>query len=338
MPPELDIDRAVDGIVDDLFPKQELDEEIEDTEKKEEHEEVVEEVVEDPKPRIEEPDLKGKIELKPGDKDYVAPEVVTAPTSWSKELHPEYAKLAKPVRDYIAKREEDYTKGITQYKQSADYGNAVHAIVQPYTAHITARGSNVGDTLKFLLNADYLLAQGTPEAKTDFIRQVMTNAGVTAEMLGAEPVKKDPAVAALEKQIGELRGTLTATQQAQLNEQNSKISKAVDTFAADPKNLYFAELSDDIVKLINAGYTLEESYEKAMWANPLTRAKEQARVTKDTNEARTKAAREAAEKARKAARSNVKETPSSRSAPTGLLGSMDDTIRSTLRTINERTS
>lgn len=328
---ELDIDKTVDGIIDDILPQPENEDVLSP---KDEDEQLSQEQ------ETKEPELESKQNEKPalkeGDEGYVPPEMVEAPKSWSKEISPEFAKLAKPVQEYIRKREEDYTSGISQYKQAADYGNAVHSIVQPYMAHIAARGTDIPSALKYLLNADYLLANGTQENKVAFLRQVMQGAGITAEMFSQAPAAKDPTVESLERQVGEMRGNLTQFQQVQYNERATQISKAVDTFAADPKHLYFAELSADIVKLINVGYTLEESYEKALWANPLTRAKEQARLDKEKSAATKEAARMAAEKAKRVVRSNVRETPSSRSAPTGLLGSIDDTLRSTLRTINER--
>lgn len=325
--PKMDIDATVDGIVEDILPQAEEPE----LEVKDPSEEVKDDAT------LPDPDAPPVAdENKVADPTAPTIEPVEAPKSWAKEIAPEFTKLAKPVQDYIKKREEDFTNGISQYKQAADYGNAVHAVIQPYMAHLNSKGADVGNTLKFLLNADYLLATGTPERKSAFIRQVMKDSGITTEMLGAEPAQKSADVEALERQIAEMGGTLNQFQSAQLNERKQVIDKSVDTFAADPKNIYFKELSDDIVKLIGVGYTLEDAYEKAKWANPLTRAKELARTSKEEKEASTKAAREAAEKAKRASRSNVKDTPSSRSAPTGLLGSMDDTLRSTLRTINDR--
>lgn len=328
---KMDIDATVDGIVEDILPQPDpVDPPEPDLEVKDPGEEVVE---------VKEPivDTEQKtVELKEGDEGYVAPQIVEAPKSWSKEIAPEFTKLAKPVQEYIKKREEDFTNGISQYKQAADYGNAVHAVIQPYMAHLNSTGADVTTTLKYLLNADYVLTSGPADQKVRLLQEVMKNSGVTREMLGAEPVQKDPHVLALERQVGEMRGTMSQQQTAAANERRAQIATAVDTFASDPKNVYFAECSDEIVKLINAGYTLQDAYKTAVWANPLTRAKEQARSSKGEKEARDKAAREAADKAKRATRSNVKDTPSSRSAPTGLLGSMDDTLRATLRTINER--
>lgn len=338
MPPKqaLDIESTVDSIVEDILPQpEEVDPPEPDLEVKDPGEEVVE--VKDPDATLSDKAADPAADENKAGENLEA-EVVEAPRSWAKEIAPEFAKLAKPVQEYIRKREEDFTNGISQYKQAADYGTAVHAVIQPYMAHLNSKGADVGNTLKFLLNADYLLATGTPERKSAFIRQVMKDSGITTEMLGAEPPQKSADVQALEQQIREMGGTLNNFQSAQVNERYSQVAKAVDTFAADPKNIYFKELSDDIVKLIGVGYTLEDAYEKAMWANPATRAKEQVRTSKDKEKADKEAATAAALRAKKATRQNVKDTPSSRQAPTGLLGSMDDTLRSTLRNIHERQS
>lgn len=340
---EIDIDKTVEGIVDDILPTPEPEDPPDETiEPRVDEPKVDEPKVDEPKvdePKVDEPKKDDKPLPKEGEEGYVPPvETKEAPKSWSKDMAPEFAKLPPNIQEYVLKREEDYTNGISQYKQAADYARAVHSVIQPYMAHIQARGNTVGDHVKFLLNADYTLIHGTPQVKAKFIRDIMQGAGITTEMLGQEPEQKDPAVLALERQIQDLRGNLTEKETRELEEKRAEVAKAVDAFAADPKNIYFKELSDDIVKLIGAGYTLEDAYGKAVWANPATRAKEQVRLDKEKGLAAKKAAEEAALKAKKAARQNVKETPSSRSAPTGLLGSIDDTLRNTMRSIKERSS
>lgn len=339
---EIDVDATVDDIVDDILPQPEPEPKDPPDETNLEPEQKDPELKDPPedKPALElKPGDEGyvaPVELKPGDEGYVEP--VEAPKSWTKEMAPEFAKLPKPVQEYINKREAQVTEGISQYKTAAQFAQAVHGVVQPYMAHIQSRGNTIDNHLKLLLNADYVLSTGTPAARAEFLQSIMQNAGVTKEMLGETPAAKDPAVVALEKRVQELGGKLTESETAQLEEKRAEVNKAVDSFAANPKNIYFQELSDDIVKLIGAGYTLQDAYEKAVWANPVTRAKEQIRIDKDKEVARKTAAEEAALKAKGLKKSNVRETPSSRSAPTGLLGSIDDTLRSTLRTINERSN
>lgn len=340
MPPkdEMDVEKVVNSIVDDIMPPTEQDslppeDEVDEVDASQE-----EEVKPPEDTEVKDPEVKEPLVLKPGDEGYVEPAVVEAPKSWAKEISAEFTKLPKPVQEYIRKREDDFTNGITQYKQAADYGRAVHSVVQPYMAHLQSRGLDVPTAMKALLNADYTLSRADPDQKAAFFTKLMQDYNVDPAKLGKLPAELDPNTKALTDRLARTEGVVTEFQRAQLEGRRTEVTKAVDKFAADPKNLYFAELSDDIVKFINAGYTLEEAYEKAVWANPVTRAKEQARTTKDAEEARKKAASEAALAAKKAAKANVRETPSNRSAPTALLGSMDDTLRSTMRTIKERTN
>lgn len=338
----LDIDKTVDGIVDDLMPPPSDDPEPDPDPEPEPDPKPTPEgkVTPEPEPKGEpEPKKDAPLELKPGDEGYVAPlEPKVAPKSWSKEMAPEFAKLPPTIQDYVLKREEDYTNGISQYKQAADYGYAVNQVVSPYMAHIQARGVDVPTALKFLLNADYVLTNSTPDKKAEFFTKLLKDYGVDQTKLGLAPAAETPEVRELRERQAKTENFLTEFQQKQLESRRTEVAKAVDTFASNPKNVYFNELSDDIVKFINAGYTLEDAYEKAVWANPVTRAKEQARLDKEKELATKKAADEAALKAKKATKPNVKETPSARTAPTGLLGSMDETIRDTYRKIQERTN
>lgn len=59
-----------------------------------------------------------------------------------------------------------------------------------------------------------------------------------------------------------------------LVEEMARIEKEVEAFAADPAHPFFDELSDDIAAILKTGASLAEAYEKAVWANPVTRAKE----------------------------------------------------------------
>lgn len=58
----------------------------------------------------------------------------------------------------------------------------------------------------------------------------------------------------------------------------AKVSKIVDDFAKDPAHPYFDELADEIAVQIKAGKELQEAYDTAVWANPVTRQKELARI------------------------------------------------------------
>ena len=89
--------------------------------------------------------------------------------------------------------------------------------------------------------------------------------------------------------------------------------------------------------LVKAGLPLQEAYEKAVWANPVTRAKELAKQqTADLAKARENA-RLAALPKKHAASVNVKSRDAGRT-PTEPLGTMQDTMKQTLAEIKARAS
>ena len=68
---------------------------------------------------------------------------------------------------------------------------------------------------------------------------------------------------------------LNAVQETLYNQKLQENMKTVETFFADPKNEFAAELQDDILKQFEQGRasTLQEAYEQAMWLNPGVRQK-----------------------------------------------------------------
>ena len=106
-------------------------------------------------------------------------------------------------------------------------------------------------------------------------------------------------------------------------------------FAADPAHEFFDEVSEQIVPLINSGYSLEDAYQNAIWLNPVTRQKEIDRAAKEAESKALEEAKKEAEKARKAKSANVRGRDTSRT-PTEATGTMEDTLRETFREIQNR--
>ena len=92
-------------------------------------------------------------------------------------------------------------------------------------------------------------------------------------------------------------------------------------FASEHK--LFDEVSNDIVPFINAGLTLEEAYEKAIWSNPITRQQEIDRLEKEKVEKLAGEKQKKIEAAKKAKATNVKSRDTSET-PTGSTGKMYD--------------
>lgn len=256
------------------------------------------------------------------------------PKTWRPEAAAKFATLPPEVQQEVLKREEDIFKGLESYKADASIGKAFKGVVQPYLQVFQSQGIDPMQQVSGLMRAHVALATGTPEQKQQFFQHLAKEYGVD---LDTEAPYVDPQVAGLQKQLSDLQSRLNGREQHEANEARSKLQAEIDSFASDPAHQYFDEVANDMAGLLRSGAAkdLKDAYDKAIWANPITRTKEQARLTAD---AETKAKAEAAEKAkqaRKATGANVKSSAKAASG-TAPLGSIDDTLKAALVAIKSR--
>ena len=263
------------------------------------------------------------------------------PKTWRKEASAHWAALPSEIKAEVLKRESDIFAGLETYKADAGFGKSIKAVVAPYEQILRANNMDPAQTIGGLMNAHYTLATGTPEARVQLFQKLAKDYGIDLGQLSGQPAGEapyiDPAVAALQKELQTVQSQLSATAQQQHQQRRAEVSRQVDVFAADPKNVHWNDVADDITRLISTGVagTLQEAYDKAVWLNPVTRAKE---VTRTAAEATSKAQAEAkakADKAKAAMAANVHTKARNGSAATPL-GSLDDTLEASLASIRSR--
>ncbi|OGT54250.1 MAG: hypothetical protein A3E01_00235 [Gammaproteobacteria bacterium RIFCSPHIGHO2_12_FULL_63_22] len=275
---------------------------------------------------------------KPEDAD--APTVRAAPQSWKKEMHEKFATLPADVQEYIEQREGQMRDGLEKDRGDANLGRTMRDIMTPYRPMLQAQGVDEPRAVQFLLNAHYKLSNGDAAAKAAYFGTLAQQYGVdlsTVQPDGQQQV--DPAIKALQDELNGVKAHLTAGQQAAFNEAKTRVSRDVEAFAADASHTYFDEVSNEIIAFLHQGLDLKDAYDRAVWANPVTRAKETARLQEEAAQAaRTKAEQEVS--AAKAASSNTVRNRDTRRTPTEPKGSMKDmegSLRETLREIKART-
>lgn len=265
------------------------------------------------------------------------PTVRAPPQSWAKDKHEVWAKMPAEAQEYYETREKQMLDGLEQYKEHAGFGKQMREVMAPYKAFLTAQGVDEPKAAQYLLNAHYRLSNSPAVEKQAYFAQLAKSYGI--DLAAYKPAEGTPEVApevrALQEKVSTLESSLTQREQAVLNEARVKVAAEIETFASDPKHQYFDECSDDIVALIQAGNTLEQAYEKAVYANPVTRAKEIARLQADNEKTLREKSKAQTEAARKAASTNVR-SRDTRKAPTEPRGTMEDTMRATLKEIKER--
>ena len=265
-----------------------------------------------------------------------------APKTWTKEALAEWASVPSRVRQEIQKREEDFLRGITKYKEGADLGSRYDSVVEPFRPILAAENIDPVQLFQSFASNHYLLSRGTEEQKLSLAENLITGYGINFQALidrigNRVTAPIDPEIESLKQQIAQLNQAQASQQTAAKQSAEQQVSAAVDAFAADPAHPYFDELSDDIAKLLSSGIAadLQDAYDRAVYANPVTREKVLSSLSeqqKTANEAEKKARMDKTAKLT-SADLEISQSPRNGTVPTG---SIDDTLADTLKAIEAR--
>lgn len=267
------------------------------------------------------------------DPEAASPVTRPPPKSWTRDKHELWAKLPPDAQEYYEVRERQFLDGLEQYKGEASYGKAMKDVLSPYKPILAAQGIDEAQAVQYLMNAHYKLTQGTTEQRMAAYHKL----GADLRLTGEAPTQSEvaPEIRQLQEKLSGIESSLTARQQAEATAARERAAKEVSDFASDKANPYFDEVADDIVAMIQTGHSLKDAYEKAVWANPVTRQKEIARIQTEAAAKLKVAASKEAEAAKRASSANVRGRETRR-APTEPKGTMDETMRETLEKIRNR--
>lgn len=262
-----------------------------------------------------------------------------APKSWAKDVHPVWEKIDPKGQEYIEKREKDFLDGLEQYKGAAQYAAEMHKVLAPYQPLLQAKNVSAPAAIDDMLGAYTRLTQGTVEQRQAALSQIAKNLQIPMPTNGngAEPpLPIDPRLQTIEQRLQEMQDAQTRQQQLALQAAKEKASVEVNAFASDPAHAFFDDCHEDIVKFLQQGDSLPDAYEKAVWANPVTREKSKLAYFQTESEKAAERKRLDALPKQKARGVNVNGKDTQR-PPTDPLGSMDDTLRSTFNALKEKT-
>jgi len=271
-----------------------------------------------------------------------APEVqaVGAPETWTKEAIAEWATVPPRVQQEILKREADMHSGLAQYKEGYESAKRYDSVVEPYRAVLAAENVDPVELFRNFSGNHYMLTMGQPAQKAQLTANLIRAYGVDLNMLAdvlstgpAMPEPVAPEVQELRNELAQIKGRLTAEDTSRKDALFAQTANEVQTFAAD--HPYFDEVADDITLFIKAGDSLQTAYDKAVYANPVTRQKEIDRLTAEARSSVSSLEQTRADKVRKSTAADVSVTPQSRNG-TVPVGSIDDTMQETLAAMKAR--
>lgn len=272
------------------------------------------------------------------------------PSSWSAKAKGEFTKLPDHIQDEVLKREDDFHKGLEQYKQSAQMGDRMNQIIQPYQPYLRSKGATPEQTVASMLQTAYTLENASAQDKPKLLAQVAQKFGVDLSQLNSQQNEQqvDPYVQQLEQRVNQfeqyLQNQASTAQQQSMSEAHSEIDafrNEVDE-SGNIKHLYFDDVRDDMANMIEASeksgkkLSLQDAYDAAVWARPDIRENLLAEQQRQADEKRRQEQARKAEEAKKRGSVNVSTTGTYNNAETSPPGSIEDTLRQKYEEIQSR--
>lgn len=203
------------------------------------------------------------------------------PPGWSVPAKQAYEALPQPVKDAIAKREEEVARGLSKLAEWKD--------VEPFRDLAAQHGTTVGKALEAYTAAERLLATNPVEGFKFLANKFQVDLRQVAQMIygnGAQPGRQQPGpangghqpppavLAPLFQEVQALRAAVNQQQQADTAQKRNRAESDIMSFAADPTNKWFDNVLPQMVSLYQSGQakTLKEAYDTACWTNPEVRA------------------------------------------------------------------
>lgn len=264
--------------------------------------------------------------------------VAAPPPSWSIKSKSEWDKLSQNVRDDIAKRETEVSKGFSEYQglkpfteRARQSGQTLTQALQAYTGiEDLIRRDIRGGMLHIAQNAGLtqhqagqlfsMMAQQLGYAPSNGqmapANQNGSGGSLADQNAGADPIALrqvfDPLLSPLMQRMQQLETNFTQQTEVQKSQRLTSANSVIEQFRQDPKHRYYDNLEQTIGDLLEGGVVkrtgdlaadLASAYEMACRINPeISETLLNERIAK-TAEDKARAAKEAADKARQASRS-----------------------------------
>ena len=252
------------------------------------------------------------------------------PSTWTPQAKAEYLAASPVLKAEIKKREADFQKGIAQYRDLAQHGNAYVEAVRPYLPMIQAEGGDPLRAVASLLNTAYRLRTGSPQERGQLVMALAQQYGADlAPWLAAQQQAAQDGAGTVGMTPAQIQAQIQTTaaqvaqdqfrrmQQAAQQQHDASTTQAtraqLEQFAAavnekgQPKHVYFDNVRAIMASLIEGGVvnTLDEAYAHACRAHPeVAKAMDAERRRADDSQ-RLSDARKKVDDAKRAAGANV---------------------------------
>jgi hypothetical protein len=226
--------------------------------------------------------------------------------SWKPEAAAELEKLPENVQKYIIERQDQFHKGIEQYKEASTFAKTIDKSIAPYKEYMANLNVTPDVAFQNLLKTEHTLRMGSPQDKAEMMLKLAHDYQIDLGQLAGVPY--DPTVHNLKAQLDYTKSQLEASNNFRQSQEDGQIQSAIEEFAQTHE--HFTEVQATMADLLERGFAtdLDDAYAKAIRLDDNVFQKAQAQQQTSTVRQSLAQADQAA-KAAKAVAVSVKGSP-----------------------------
>jgi hypothetical protein len=231
---------------------------------------------------------------------------IDAPISWTAEQKAKWASLPPDTQAYIAQRDKESHEAISRAGQQIKAFEPIRNVIEQFAPTFQKNGLQPHEGIARMMAVNEML-ETNPRAA---IAEIAKAYGVNLQ--GETSQDADPGsarVAELEAKLAKVESHLTAQQRQQMQAENNALAREIADFAKDKP--HFESVRKVMAGLMSSGAaeTMQEAYDRAVYADPTIRQSILADQQKANEEKRKTDEAERVKAAKKAAGVNVKSSP-----------------------------
>ncbi len=281
------------------------------------------------------------------DTNAIQRDITRPPSTWKPVVRAEWDKLTPSVKAEIHRREADFQNGQAQLLPDARLGSAISKAAAPYQMLIESNYGSPDRAMSAFLQTAAALQMGSPQQKLQTIVGLSQQFGVDLSPLlqQGQPQQQQPQQQFADPRVDQMIAQQRHQEQQRQQQELQQLSGIADSWVAEkdqmgnPLRPYVGDVINEMTTLIpqikqsNPHYShsqvLEQAYDRAVWANPDTRAALQGQ---QQSELQAKQAAENQNRVASAKRAASVNVPRRASTPSPAKpGSMQETLESTAR-------
>lgn len=197
---------------------------------------------------------------------------IPRPTSWKKDYHEAFDKLAAEnpsLAAYINQREIEQSRGIAQHAERYAAVKPLIDVVTPYLPEMQKHGIDPTQMVGNLLNAHKTLALGDPQTKIGLFQKLLVDYGIQAQLAAQGPDGQWQLLAAQAYQPPQQQQPPAQNIEQTVQEilQRERMQQQIQEFTGNTeKHPHYEEVRDTMAGLLQAGLAddLESAYEAAL--------------------------------------------------------------------------